>query len=149
MAPPAAPVTPLVPAKPATPPVISLTKRALATTVPAGSTVRYQLTVTATGGTAQDVVVCDKLPSNMTYVSIGSATLVNGRACWDIGSLKGSKTLSMVVKVDVNAAAGTHTNNATVTSSNAGGDKAHATINVPKSQKGVKGKLKRAAGVTG
>ena len=44
---------------------------------------------------------------------------------------------------------GTLTNNATATSSNAGSDKAHANINVPKSKHGVKGKLKRSAGVTG
>ena len=37
---------------------------------------------------------------------------------------------------------GSLTNNATATSSNAGGDKAHATINVPKAKHGVKGKLK-------
>ena len=50
--------------------------------------------------------VCDKLPSNMTYVSLGSATLVNGKACWDVGDLTGSKTLSMIAKVDVDASAG-------------------------------------------
>ena len=135
---------------PAAPPTLSLTKRALATTVPAGSNVKYQLVVTSTGGTAHDVTVCDKLPSNMTYVSLGSAKMVNGRACWDVGNLTGSKTLTFVAKVDVDAS-GSLTNNATATSSNAGGDKAHATIHVPKAKHGVKGKVKKraAAGVTG
>ena len=132
-----------------TTPVISLLKRALATTVTAGSKVKYQLTVTATGGTAHDVVVCDRLPADMTYVSIGSATLEDGRACWHFDSLSGSRTLSMTAKVDVDANAGSKTNNATATSSDAGQDKAHATIKVPKAKKGVKGKLKRTAGVTG
>ncbi len=62
VAPPVVPATPVVPSTPSTPPKITLRKKALATTVPAGSTVRYQLVVKATGGTAHDVVVCDKLP---------------------------------------------------------------------------------------
>jgi hypothetical protein len=135
---------------PSTPPAkvqITLTKRALAHTVPAGSSVKYKLVVTAKGGTAHDVVVCDKLPVNMTYASLGSATLVNGKACWDVGDLTGSKTLSMSAKVDSDAPAASLTNNAVATSSDAGNAKAHATINVP-ARHGVKAKLKRA-GVTG
>ncbi len=95
------PVTPVVPVTPAKPPTISLTKKARATTVAAGSTVNYQLVVKATGGTAQNVVVCDQLPANMTYVSLGTATMNNGRACWDVGDLTGSLTLSLTAKVDV------------------------------------------------
>src|SRR4029077_3175153 len=147
-APPAPPVAP--PVTPSTPPAsvqITLKKRALAHTVPAGSVVKYQLVVTAKGGTAHDVVVCDKLPVNMTYASLGKATLVNGKACWDVGDLTGSKTLSMSAKVDSDAPAGSLTNNSVATSSDAGNAKAHATINVP-ARHGVKAKLKRA-GVTG
>ncbi len=33
---------------------------------------KYQLVVTSKGGTAHDVVVCDKLPAHMTYVSLGT-----------------------------------------------------------------------------
>ena len=58
--------------------------------MPAGSTVRYQLVVKATGGTAHDVEVCDKLPDHMTYASLGTATLEDGKACWDFGDLSGS-----------------------------------------------------------
>ena len=110
---------------------------------------RYQLVVKATGGTAQDVRVCDKLPANMTYLWLGNATLDDGKACWFVGDLTGSLTLTLTAKVDVGTAAGTLTNNATATSSNAGRDKAHATIKVPAAKHGVKGKLKRSAGVTG
>ena len=58
----AARVTSATPSAPAPSPHIALKKRALAKTVAAGSTVKYQLIVTAKGGTAHDVVVCDKLP---------------------------------------------------------------------------------------
>jgi hypothetical protein len=146
VAPPAA-VTP-PPAEEAVPPKISLRKRALAKIVPAGSTVRYQLVVKVTGGTAHDVVVCDKLPDHMTYASMGKATLQDGKACWDIGDLAGSKTLTLKARVDADAPAGSLTNNATATSSNAGRANAEATVKVP-AKHGVKGKLKRAAGVTG
>jgi Domain of unknown function DUF11 len=145
---PVVPVAPLTPATPAASPKISLRKRALAKTVAAGATVRYQLVVKVTGGLAHDVVVCDKLPDHMTYVTLGTATLQDGKACWTIGDLSGSLTLSLRAKVDADAPAGSLTNNATATSSNAGRDKADATIKVP-AKHGVKGKLKRAAGVTG
>jgi hypothetical protein len=54
----------------------------------------------------------------------------------------------MRARVDAGAPAGSLTNNSTATSTNAGSAKAHATINVP-AKHGVKGKLKRTAGVTG
>jgi uncharacterized repeat protein (TIGR01451 family) len=149
-APPAAPAAPAVtPATSSAPaPKVSLRKRALAKIVAAGSTVRYQLIVKATGGTAHDVVVCDKLPAHMTYASLGIATLQNGKACWVIAELTGSLTLSLTAKVDKDAPAGTLTNNATATSSDSGSDKASANVKVP-AKHGVKGKLKRSAGVTG
>ena len=115
----------------------------------AGSTVRYQLVVKATGGTAHDVVVCDKLPNHMTYVSLGTATLQDGKACWMVGDLTGSLTLSLRARVDADAPGGSLVNNATATSSDAGRAKAAAKITVPEAKSGVKGKLKRAAGVTG
>jgi hypothetical protein len=156
--PPAAPpVTP-----PATPPVtpaatpltaapqphIVLKKRALAKIVPAGSVVAYELIVTAKGGTAHGVIVCDKLPAHMTYESLGTATMTDGKACWTVGDLTGSLTLSLTAKVDSDAPAGSLVNNSIATSSNAGHAKAHATIKVP-AKHGVKGKFKRTAGVTG
>jgi uncharacterized repeat protein (TIGR01451 family) len=158
--PPAPPVAPPVsppvapPATPSTPatspkPHIVLEKHALKKVVPAGKTVKYQLVVTATGGTAHGVVVCDKLPDHMTYASLGTATLTNGKACWTVGDLTGSLTLPLITaKVDADAPAGSLTNNSTATSTNAGNAKAHATIDVP-AKHGVKGKFKRTAGVTG
>src|SRR5262249_15917637 len=125
-----------------------LRKRALRKVVPAGETVRYQLVVKATGGTAHDVVVCDKLPDHMTFASLGSATLQDGKACWFVGDLDGSLTLSLKARVHTDAPTGALTNNATVTTSNAGRDTAAATVKVP-AKHGVKGKLKRTAGVTG
>ena len=149
-APPPVVSTPVAPPAVVTvpPPVLSLHKKALATTVEAGAKVRYQLVVKATGGTAHGVVVCDKLPDHMTYVSLGTATLNNGKACWTVGDLTGSLTLSLTARVDADAPAGSLTNNATATSSNAGRAKAHATVKVP-AKHGVKGKFKRTAGVTG
>ena len=55
------------------------------------------------GGTARDVVVCDKLPDHMTYVSLGTATLQDGKACWYVGDLSGSLTLSLTAQVDADA----------------------------------------------
>ena len=109
---------------------------------------KYQLIVTATGGTAHGVVVCDKLPDHMTYASLGTASMQNGKACWTVGDLTGSLTLSLKAKVDADAPAGSLTNNSTATSTDSGNAKAHATINVP-AKHGVKGKFKRTAGVTG
>ena len=80
----------------------------------------------------------------MTYVALGNATMQNGKACWTVGDLTGSLTLSLTAKVDADAPAGSLTNNATATSDNAGRAKANATINVP-ARHGVKGKLKRTA----
>jgi hypothetical protein len=151
VAPPVAPLTPAVtPAAPVAGPKphIVLKKRALAKIVAAGSIVKYELIVTAKGGTAHGVVVCDKLPEHMTYATLGTATMQNGKACWTVGDLTGSLTLLISAKVDSDAPAGSLTNNATATSRNAGGAKAHATINVP-AKHGVKGKFKRTAGVTG
>jgi uncharacterized repeat protein (TIGR01451 family) len=143
------PVTTPAPAVVTAPaPRISLTKKAGASTVAVGDTIKYQLIVKSTGGTANDVVVCDKLPAHMTYVALGNATLQDGKACWTLGDLTGSITLSLTARVDTDSPVGALTNNATATSSNAGRAKAHATINVP-ARHGVKGKLKRTAGVTG
>lgn len=147
--PPVSPSAPLTPSAPApSPPHIVLKKRALAKVVAAGSVVKYQLIVTSKGGTAHNVVVCDKLPANMTVASLGTATMTAGKVCWTVGDLTGSQTLSLSARVDADAAAGSLTNNATATSSNAGRAKSHATIKVP-ARHGVKGKFKRTAGVTG
>ena len=108
--------------------------------------------MSVTGGTAHDVVVCDRLPAHLTYVSLGSATLQNGEACWDIGDLSGSRTLAFTARVDANTGAGRLVNHATATSSNAGHAKAHASIRVPASHavKGaVRGEVVKSAGVTG
>jgi len=143
------PVTPATPAVVSAPaPRISLRKKASASKVAAGDAVKYQLVVTSTGGTAHGVVVCDKPPAHMTYVSLGIATLEGGKACWTVGDLTGSLTLTLIARVDADAPAGSLTNNATATSDNAGRAKSHATINVP-ARHGVKAALKRTAGVTG
>jgi uncharacterized repeat protein (TIGR01451 family) len=144
------PVTSTTPPVSVSAPVISLRKKAGAATVAAGGTVKYRLVVTSKGGTAHGVVVCDSLPAHMTYATLGNATMQDGKACWTVGDLTGSLTLSLTAKVDTDAPAGSLTNNATATSSNAGKAKAHAKIDVP-ARHGVKGKLKRTgvAGVTG
>lgn len=147
--PPAAPFTPTVVSAPA--PRISLHKTAGAAVVAPGTTVTYRLIVKATGGTAHDVVVCDRLPAHMTYVSLGSATLANGEACWTVGDLRGSRTLTFAARVDLGAPAGKLVNVAVATSSDAGRAVAHARIRVPR-RHGVKGAVKSQgvrSGVTG
>ena len=84
----------------------------------------------------------------MTYASLGTATMENGKACWTVGDLTGSLTLSISARVDADAPAGSLTNIAKATSRDAGHATAHATIKVP-AKHGVKGKFKRTAGVTG
>jgi uncharacterized repeat protein (TIGR01451 family) len=137
---------------PAPAPRISLRKKAEAHVVRPGQTVTYRLVVRAKGGTAHDVVVCDRLPAHMTYAWLGNATLSDGKACWAVGDLTGSLTLSFGARVDVDAPAGKLTNVAVATSNNAGRAVAHATIRVP-GVHGVKGAVKgehtHNAGVTG
>ena len=112
----------------------------------------YCLIVTVTGGVGQNVVVCDRLPDHMTYVSVGSATLRGGEACWDVGDLSGSRTLAFTARVDKGTGPGTLVNRATATSSNAGHAKAHAGVAVPARhavQGAVRGQVVKSAGVTG
>ena len=127
MAPPAAPPVPVTPAVPVTPtavgapaPRISLRKKAGAAVVAPGATVAYRLIVKAAGGTAHGVVVCDRLPAHMTYVSLGNAKLENGEACWTVGDLRGSRMLTFTARVDLGAPAGTLVNVAVATSRDAG-----------------------------
>ncbi|MDX6619827.1 MAG: hypothetical protein QOK36_2213 [Gaiellales bacterium] len=153
---PPAVVVSTTPAAATPPPVLSVIKKAGASTVAPDGTVKYSLLVTSKGGTAHGVVVCDKLPAHMTYVAnkLGNATMQNGKACWTLGDLDKSITLSLTAKVDADAPAGSLTNNVTATSENAGRATSKATINVP-ARHGVKGKLskrtprKGVAGVTG
>jgi uncharacterized repeat protein (TIGR01451 family) len=148
--PPAVPVTPTVVSAPA--PRIALRKVAGAKTVAPGATVTYRLIVSVTGGTAHAVVVCDRLPAHMTYTSLENATLQNGEACWTVGDLTGSLTLSFIARVDKDTPAGTLVNRAKATSSNAGHALAHASIRVPATHavKGaVRGQVVASAGVTG
>jgi uncharacterized repeat protein (TIGR01451 family) len=140
------PATPTVVKAPA--PRISLHKKAGAATVAPGATVKYRLIVNVTGGTAHAVVVCDRLPAHMTYVSLGTATLQDGKACWDVGDLRGSLTLSFTARVDKDVSAGPLVNNAVATSSNAGHALAHARIKVP-ARHAVKGEVVRSSGVAG
>ena len=94
-----------------------LLQKAGAAVVAPGATVAYRLIVKATGGTAHDVVVCDRLPAHMTYVSLGSATLANGEACWTVGDLRDSRTLTFTARVDLGTPAGKLVNVAVATSS--------------------------------
>jgi uncharacterized repeat protein (TIGR01451 family) len=69
-------------------PDVRITKRALQHRVDSGRTVTYVIGVRSGGtGTARDLLVCDRLPSTMSYASLGGATLRNGRACWRIAAL--------------------------------------------------------------
>ena len=109
---------------------------------------KYQLIVTAKGGTAHDVVVCDKLP-----VEHDVRLARDGHDGQRPGLLDGRRPHRFPHALPEREGrrgrpAGSLTNNSTATSRDAGRAKAHATINVP-AKHGVKGKLKRTAGVTG
>ena len=62
---------------------ISLTKSANVAVVKPGGTVRFTIHWKNTGKTAaKNVVICDKLPSGLTFSSAPGATFKSGKACW-------------------------------------------------------------------
>ena len=59
-------------------------------TVEAGDKVRFKIVVrNVTKNVAADVIVCDRLPSAMSFASLAGAKLKGGDACWTIDLLRG------------------------------------------------------------
>ena len=149
--PPAPPETPVSPAvvKTAVPPsntTISLIKRASSSTVKAGGMVNFMIRWKNTGKTAaKNVVICDDLPSQMTFVSAKGSTFKNGKACWTRKSVAKGATLifRVVARVDANVGNVKLVNVATATASNAKPAKATAPV------RALRNARTRAGGVTG
>ncbi len=125
---------------------ISLTKRASSPTVKAGGIVSFTILWTNTGkADARNVVICDELPSQMTFVSAKGSTFRSGKACWTRKSVAKGATLTfhVVARVDADAGDVKLVNVATATASNAKPARATAPVHV------LRNELVRAAGVTG
>jgi uncharacterized repeat protein (TIGR01451 family) len=125
---------------------ISLRKSANAAVVKPGGTVKFTIKWKNTGKTAaKNVVICDKLPSGLTFSSAPGATFKAGKACWTRKSVgvRSQLTFAVVAKLDADAGSRSFTNVATATASNAPSKTATAKVrSLP--QKSVK-----PGGVTG
>jgi uncharacterized repeat protein (TIGR01451 family) len=153
--PPTPPVTP--PTPPVTPPVgpasvpskkttISLKKVAAHRTVKAGGTVGFTITWKNTGkAAAKNVVICDDLPNQLSFVSAKGSVFKNGKACWTRKSVAKGTTLTFRVVARVNASVGNETlvNVATAKASNAKPATAKAPV------RALRNERTRAGGVTG
>jgi uncharacterized repeat protein (TIGR01451 family) len=141
------PVTP--PVGPAAVPsrtTISLTKSASSPTVKAGGTVSFLIKWKNTGkATAKNVVICDDLPNQLTFVTAKGATFKNGKACWTRKSVAKGTTLTFRVVARVDASVGNEklVNVATATASNAKPATAKAPV------RALRNARTRAGGVTG
>jgi uncharacterized repeat protein (TIGR01451 family) len=149
--PPTPPVTPVSPAvvKSSVPPsntTMTLVKHASSPTVKAGGTVNFTIRWKNTGKiAAKNVVICDDLPNQMTFVSAKGSTFKNGKACWSRKSVAKGATLifRVVARVDANVANVKLVNVATATASNAKPKKATAPV------RALRNARTRAGGVTG
>jgi uncharacterized repeat protein (TIGR01451 family) len=106
---------------------LRLSKVADSSSMRAGSLISYTIRVSnPTGGEAQDVDVCDKLPSGLVYVSSKSrAKYSKGQYCWNIDTLAAHKSRSYRITVRaLGSASGDKVNRATA--SGAGAKTAHA-----------------------
>ena len=111
---------------------VVLRKRASRSTVRPGETVTFTMTATATGDVpAEDVEICDRLPSAFTPVSLGGGRVRNGRICWTVGTLAAGS--SRTVRIVARASAATTrrvTNVATVTAADQPAQSARARVRV-------------------
>ena len=144
--PPTPPTPPVVPAGGPSKTTISLKKSANVAVVKPGATVRFTIGWKNTGKTAaKNVVICDKLPSGLTFSSAAGATFKSGKACWSTKSVAVGKSLTYVVvaRVDADAGSRTFTNVATATASNAPSRTAKAKV------RSLPQKSQKPGGVTG
>ena len=73
--------------------VVRFTKRAGTTTAQGGDPVSFTMVIRNTGSIpARGVVVCDRLPSGLTWERLGGARLRDGQACWTVRRLAGGRT---------------------------------------------------------
>ena len=125
---------------------ISLVKRASAPVVKAGGTAGFTIVWKNTGkAAARNVVICDDLPNQLTFVSAKGAAFKNGKACWTRKSVAKGATLTFRVVARVDASVGNEklVNVATATASNAKPATAKAPV------RALRNARTRAGGVTG
>jgi uncharacterized repeat protein (TIGR01451 family) len=125
---------------------ITLAKSANVSVVKPGGLVRFTIKWRNTGKiAAKRVVICDKLPSGMTFSSAPGSSFKAGKACWTRKSVGvGSELQFLVVaKVDADAGQQTFRNVATATAANAPSKTATATV------KSLPQRKVRPGGVTG
>jgi uncharacterized repeat protein (TIGR01451 family) len=137
---------PVIPAGGPSNTTISLTKTASVAVVKPGGTVRFLIHWKNTGkNAAKDVVICDKLPSGLTFSSAAGASFKSGKACWSRKSVAvgAGLTFAVVAKIDSDAGSRTFTNVATATASNAPSRTAKAKV------RSLPQKNQKPGGVTG
>jgi uncharacterized repeat protein (TIGR01451 family) len=125
---------------------MTLAKSASAAVVKPGNTVRFSLKWKNTGKfAAKNVVICDTLPSGMTFSSAPGATFKSGKACWTRSAVGSGKSLafSVIAKIDADAGTRTLTNTAQATASNA------PTVHASASVRSLPQKTAKPGGVTG
>ncbi|HEX4753970.1 MAG TPA: isopeptide-forming domain-containing fimbrial protein, partial [Solirubrobacterales bacterium] len=127
--------------------VLDLVKKRLGHgAVEAGKTEAFEIRVKDTGGAAAaDVVVCDRLPGTMSFVSVAGARFEQGNACWKITMLAPgeSRSFRVVARIDGGLGSRTIRNVATAEADNASRRSAAAPVKVESSGPG------RGGGVTG
>jgi uncharacterized repeat protein (TIGR01451 family)/fimbrial isopeptide formation D2 family protein len=115
-------------------------------TVEAGEKIRFKIVVrNVSKNVAADVVVCDRLPSAMSFASLAGAKLQGGDACWTLDVLPGGakKTFHLAARMEGGHGGGVVRNVAYVKSDNAPDRRGVAGVRVENDGAG------REGGVTG
>jgi uncharacterized repeat protein (TIGR01451 family) len=128
---------------------LGVTKTGPATAKP-GATIPYRITVRNTSkNTARNVILRDPVPARFILTGVPrGASVINGVVTWRLGDMKAgaSKVVTMALRLDPRAPAGTYTNQAIASADNVGPKRAEANTKVarPKTVKPA-----RTGGVTG
>ena len=126
---------------------LAIDKRAMARVVASGSRVRYKIRVSNRGpDAAEQVQVCDLLPSQVSVIRTFGGQLSGNQVCWEIDLLRAgeSRQFQIIIRIDDLTAAASVRNRAVASADNARKIvRANARVNV-KSNKESKG-----GGITG
>ena len=100
-------------------PVLNVTKESNAANVDPGETFNYRITVTNSGNAdAEDVVVTDELPADLTYVSDSCGGTLSGTTwTWNVGTLQAGGSLTCNMAVTAGSSCVGYVNRASVTTS--------------------------------
>lgn len=117
-----------------------------------GRVVRFRIQVTnTTANAAAGVVVCDRLPEQLSLVSTGGGRLRRGDLCWNVGLLAGkaSRTFTVSMRVNRDVRPQTIRNVVVVNATNAPSRRARAGVRATSPAGGVLPGFGRGGGVTG